>query len=72
MGKLKYLVIHCTATPEGREVSGAEIRAWRLNPVSKGGPRLGQVGYLTDLFHLNGGVERLVNNNGTRMWTRGK
>lgn len=28
MGKLKYLVIHCTATPEGREVSGAEIRAW--------------------------------------------
>lgn len=37
MGKLKYLVIHCTATPEGREVSGAEIRAWHTNPVSKGG-----------------------------------
>ena len=37
MGRLKYLVIHCTATPEGREVSGAEIRAWHTNPVSKGG-----------------------------------
>ncbi|MDB0995865.1 lysozyme, partial [Phocaeicola vulgatus] len=23
MAKLKYLVIHCTATPEGREVSSA-------------------------------------------------
>ena len=34
MGKLKYLVIHCTATPEGREVSGAEIRAWHTNPAT--------------------------------------
>lgn len=49
MGKLKYLVIHCTATPEGREVSGAEIRAWHTNPVSKGGRGWKQVGY-TDLF----------------------
>lgn len=48
MGKLKYLVIHCTATPEGREVSGAEIRAWHTNPVSKGGRGWKQVGY-TDL-----------------------
>lgn len=62
MGRLKYLVIHCTATPEGREVSGAEIRAWHTNPVSKGGRGWKQVGY-TDLFHLNGGVERLVDNN---------
>lgn len=43
-------------------VSGAEIRAWHTNPVSKGGRGWKQVGY-TDLFHLNGGVERLVNNN---------
>ena len=52
MAKLKYLVIHCTATPEGREVSGAEIRAWHTNPVSKGGRGWKQVGY-TDLFHLS-------------------
>lgn len=58
---LKYLVIHCTATPEGREVSAADIRRWHLSPPPEGrGWR--QVGY-TDLFHLDGTVERLVENN---------
>lgn len=38
MGKpMKYLVIHCTATPEGREVSATDIRHWHTDPVSKGG-----------------------------------
>ena len=62
MAKLKYLVIHCTATPSGREVSSNEIRAWHTNPVCKGGRGWKQVGY-TDLIHLNGEVERLVANN---------
>lgn len=35
MAKLKYLVIHCTDTPEGREVSSAEIRQWHLGPHIK-------------------------------------
>ena len=56
------LIIHCTATPPGREVSAADIRRWHTAPPSKGGRGWKQVGY-TDLFHLNGGVERLVNNN---------
>mgnify|MGYP001010319164 CR=1 FL=1 len=60
--EMKYLVIHCTATPEGREVSGEEIRRWHTAPVSKGGRGWKQVGY-TDLFHLDGSVERLVDNN---------
>jgi hypothetical protein len=30
--KLKYLVIHCTDTPEGREVSSAEIKQWHQGP----------------------------------------
>lgn len=59
---LKYLVIHCTATPEGREVSSAELRHWHTDPVSHGGRGWKQVGY-TDMVHLNGGVERLVDNN---------
>jgi len=59
---LKYLVIHCTATPEGREVSSDEIRKWHTDPVSKGGRGWSQVGY-TDLIHLDGKVERLVQNN---------
>jgi hypothetical protein len=59
MAELKRLVIHCTATREGREVSGAEIRHWHTAPKSKGGRGWRQVGY-SDLIHLNGGVENLV------------
>lgn len=62
MAKLKYLVIHCTATPEGREVSSNEIRHWHTDPVSKGGRGWKQVGY-TDMIHLDGSVERLARNN---------
>lgn len=59
--KLQYLVIHCTATPEGREVSAADIRRLHTSPppVGRGWK---QVGY-TDMIHLDGRVERLVNNN---------
>lgn len=62
MGQLQRLVLHCTATPEGREVTSNEIRAWHTNPVSKGGRGWKQVGY-TDMIHLDGRVERLVQNN---------
>ena len=62
MAKLQYLVIHCTATPEGREVTSDEIRHWHTDPVSKGGRGWKQVGY-TDMIHLDGKVERLVKNN---------
>lgn len=62
MAKLKYLVLHCTATPEGREVTAADIRRWHTSPVSKGGRGWKQVGY-TDIIHLDGTVERLVDNN---------
>lgn len=62
MAALKYLVLHCTATTEGREVTSNEIRAWHTNPVSKGGRGWKQVGY-TDMFHLDGRTERLVQNN---------
>jgi hypothetical protein len=59
---VKYLVIHCTATPEGRDVSATDIRRWHLSPVSEGGRGWKQVGY-TDLIHLDGSIERLVDNN---------
>ncbi len=62
MAGLKYLVLHCTATPGGREVTGADIRRWHTSPVSAGGRGWKQVGY-TDLIHLDGRVERLVGNN---------
>ena len=59
---MKYLVLHCTATPEGREVTSDEIRHWHTDPVKKGGRGWKQVGY-TDMIHLDGRVERLVRNN---------
>lgn len=66
MAKLERLVLHCTATPEGREVTSNEIRVWHTNPVSKGGRGWKQVGY-TDMIHLDGRVERLVQNNEDNM-----
>ena len=62
MAALKLLVIHCTATPEGREVSAEEIRRWHTAPPSEGGRGWRQVGY-TDMVHLDGTVERLVEKN---------
>lgn len=59
--ELKYLVIHCTATPEGREVKASDIRAWHTAPKPKG-RGWKQVGY-TDMVHLDGTLERLVDNN---------
>lgn len=61
MKSLEYLVLHCSATPEGREVSGAEIRRWHTDPKPMG-RGWGQVGYRR-LYHINGGVEELVANN---------
>lgn len=62
MAALKCLVIHCTATPEGRDVTPDDIRRWHTSPVSAGGRGWKQVGY-TDLIRLDGRVERLVDNN---------
>lgn len=56
--KLKYLVIHCTATPEGREVTPDDIRKWHLSPPPEGrGWR--QVGY-SDMILLDGTIVNLV------------
>ena len=59
--RIERLVIHCTATPEGREVTAADIRHWHCTapPIGRGWK---QVGY-TDMVHLDGRVERLVGNN---------
>lgn len=59
--RIARLVIHCTATPEGREVTADDIRRWHCAPQPQGrGWR--QVGY-TDMVHLDGTIERLVKNN---------
>ena len=61
MAKLKYLVIHCTATPEGRGIIGGhpEVAHFAREP---GRPRL-ETGGLYRPVPPAGRVERLVNNN---------
>lgn len=56
--KLQYLVIHCTATVAGQEVTAATIRRWHTSPAPAG-RGWKQVGY-SDMIHLNGIVENLV------------
>lgn len=60
--RLQYLVIHCTATPKGRDVTADDIRRWHTSPAWKGGRGWKQVGY-TDLIRLDGQVVRLADNN---------
>lgn len=59
--KLELLCIHCTATPEGRQVFPDDIRKWHLSPppVGRGWSRLGY----SDMITLSGMVVRLVNYN---------
>lgn len=52
--KQELLVIHCTATPEARKVSRADIEQWHLK---ERGWR--KVGY-SDMIHLDGKLENLI------------
>lgn len=62
MAKLELLCIHCTATPDQRQVYPEDIRKWHLGPVSEGGRGWKQVGY-SDMILLNGVVVNLVKYN---------
>lgn len=58
MSRLKYLVIHCTDTPENREVTKSDIIRWHTAPAPKGnGWR--KVGY-TDMVYLDGTLVNLT------------
>ena len=55
MKQLKYLVIHCTATPEGRAVSKQDIIHWHTSPKHLGGRGWNRPGY-SDLIYLDGSL----------------
>lgn len=59
---LSYLIIHCTATPAGREVTGDEIRRWHTSPKAQGGRGWDRVGYAR-LYHLNGTKTEFIQDN---------
>lgn len=54
MSKIKYLVIHCTATPFNMKVSREDIERWHLK--ERGWSR---VGY-NDMIHIDGSLENLI------------
>lgn len=56
MRKLKYYIVHCTATPEGREVTSEELNLWWDQRWGKNRKN----GY-SKLIHLDGGQEILTN-----------
>lgn len=59
--KISFLILHCTATPEGRWIEGNDIIRWHTTPAPKGyGWR--RPGY-TDIILLDGTIERLIGNN---------
>lgn len=59
MGKLTYLVIHCTATPEGREVTKDDIIRWHTNPKHQGGRGWRRPGY-SDIVYLDGSLVNIL------------
>lgn len=59
MGKLKYLVIHCSATPEGREVTKDDIIRWHTSPKHKGGRGWRRPGY-SDIIYLDGSLVNIL------------
>ena len=58
MGKLKYLVIHCTDTPPKMEVTPEMIRDWHMSPKPKG-RGWDRVGY-SDLIQRDGDLINLT------------
>ncbi len=59
MGKLKYLVIHCTDTPEEREVTKDDIIRWHTNPKHLGGRGWNRPGY-SDIIYLDGELVNII------------
>lgn len=45
MRKIRKIIIHCSATPEGKDCTVEEIRRWHTMPVAKGGRGWRDIGY---------------------------
>jgi N-acetylmuramoyl-L-alanine amidase len=57
--KIKFLCIHCTATPEGRDMTAKQIKDYHTLPVAKGGRGWKTAGYV-DVIRLDGSIENIV------------
>lgn len=59
MGKLNYLVIHCTASPEGKELTKDDIIRMHTNPKHLGGRGWNRPGY-SDIVYLDGELVNII------------
>lgn len=53
--KINKIIIHCAATPEGRDISVETIRRWHTKPVSQGGRGWKDIGYHY-VIYLDGSI----------------
>ena len=49
------IIVHCSATPEGKNYTVDDIRRWHTTPVAKGGRGWSDIGYHY-VIHLDGSV----------------
>ena len=56
MRKITEIIIHCSDTQEGRDVTADEIRTWHMVPKEKGGPGFRDIGY-HEVIRLDGTME---------------
>ena len=57
MRTIKKIVIHCSATPEGKHFTVEDIRRWHTKPVSAGGRGWSDIGYHY-VIYLDGSVHQ--------------
>ena len=56
MRKINEIIIHCSDTQEGCDVTAQQIRTWHTIPKAQGGPGFRDIGY-HDVIRLDGTVE---------------
>lgn len=57
--KLALLIIHCAATRANDRLTGADVRKWHTDPVSKGGRGWKVAGY-SMVIRVDGTIDNLV------------
>lgn len=57
MREINRIILHCSATPEGRNVTIGTIRKWHTDPKNKGGRGWTDIGYHYIIL-LDGTIER--------------
>lgn len=55
--KITKIILHCSATPEGKAFTTEDIRQWHTLPVAQGGRGWKDIGYHY-VIHLDGSVHQ--------------